>query len=74
MAFSPPTMDKIGVAFPEFSGFQEIARGGFKVVYRAQVGGATEIFKLVNLPVDDGSEERKAYRQEREPASRWILP
>jgi serine/threonine protein kinase len=65
MAFTPPTNDKILAAFPQLADLQEHARGGFKIVYKAIVGGAREIFKLVCLPaVGESDEEKQAYRKE----------
>ncbi len=65
MAFTPPTNDKIRAAFPAIADLQKFARGGFKVVYTATVGGDCEMFKLVCLPAASQSdEEKQAYRKE----------
>ena len=65
MAFTPPENDKILAAFPALVDLHEFARGGFKVVYTAMVGGNKEMFKLVCLPaVGQSDEEKKAYRKE----------
>lgn len=64
MAFTPPAIADMVVAFPEVANPQEIARGGYKVVYRAEIAGLPEVFKLVCLPSDNGTDEGKAYRRE----------
>ncbi|MDB6113070.1 MAG: hypothetical protein JWQ62_15, partial [Lacunisphaera sp.] len=61
---TPPTNEKLVAAFPEVANLEEIARGGFKIVYDAQVNGQREAFKLLALPAAAATETEKAYRQE----------
>ena len=65
MSFTPPADDKIRAAFPDLADLSEFAKGGFKVVYKARLGGNREMFKLVCLPVmGQSDEEKEAYRKE----------
>ena len=59
-----PPINKIQEAFPGLENLEEIARGGFKVVFKAQIQKKTEIFKIVKLPDMGKTEEHKAYRSE----------
>lgn len=61
---TPPTNEKLAEAFPEIANLREIARGGFKIVYDAQVNGVREAFKLLALPAAAATESERAFRQE----------
>ena len=47
-----PDLSKVAALIPKAINLQEIAFGGFKVVYRAQIDETTEAIKLVRLPND----------------------
>lgn len=65
MNFKLPEAGMICAAFSGINDLSEFARGGFKVVYKATVGGEIEMFKLVCLPViGQSDEEKQAYRKE----------
>jgi serine/threonine protein kinase len=64
MNFNPPADDLILEQFTEIGKLTQFDQGGFKAVYRAEIGSQTEVFKLVCLPTEDGSDEVKAYRKE----------
>lgn len=48
-----PDIQKIREVLPEAGDLEEIASGGFKVVYKALVEGKTEAVKLVQIPGDE---------------------
>ncbi len=65
MIFTPPSDAWIKDAFPTITQLEEFARGGFKVVFKAEIHGHCEMFKLVCLPeADPTDEEKQAYRKE----------
>lgn len=64
MPFTPPPNDQIFAAFPTITALDQIDGGGFKVVYRAQIAGRAEVFKLVGLPPAGANEDEQAYRRE----------
>ena len=47
-----PTMAEVAAAFPQIRLEAEIGEGGFKIVYRAEVHGRVEAFKLARIPED----------------------
>ena len=56
-----PNIEDVAPHVPEATELQEIGEGGYKVVYRAHVGGAVEVVKVVRIPTD---ERDKTVRQE----------
>lgn len=65
MTLMPPANEKIRAAFPVITNLQEMARGGYKVVFKAEMGAKREVFKLVCLAkVGKSDEEKQAYRRE----------
>jgi serine/threonine protein kinase len=48
-----PDIQKIKQVAPEASDLEEIGSGGFKVVYKAQIGSKIEAVKLVQIPSDE---------------------
>ena len=64
MSFTPPPNEQIIAAFPTITALQQFDGGGFKIVYRAQIAGQNQIFKLVGLPVAGANADEQAYRRE----------
>ena len=64
MPFTPPPNDQILAAFPTITALNPLDGGGFKVVYRAQIAGRMEVFKLVGLPPAGTNDDEQAYRRE----------
>jgi serine/threonine protein kinase len=64
MPFTPPPDAEIIAAFPTLSSLARIDAGGFKAVFQAEIGGKTEVFKLLCLPAIGTTDEEKAYRRE----------
>ena len=56
-----PSIGDVSPKVPEAAELQEIGEGGYKVVYRAQVGEAVEAVKLARIPSD---ERDKTVREE----------
>jgi eukaryotic-like serine/threonine-protein kinase len=48
-----PDIEKVKQVAPEAENLDEIGSGGFKVAYRAVVGGKIEAIKLVQIPSDE---------------------
>ncbi|MBI2193590.1 MAG: serine/threonine protein kinase [Planctomycetes bacterium] len=55
-----PLIAEVARITPEAADLQEIGKGGFKVVYRAQVKGVTEAVKLVRIPSDSSDPNVRA--------------
>lgn len=49
---------------PDYTGITEIAQGGFKTVYRAELNGVPEVIKVVAIPDGDGSSNQERFRDE----------
>ena len=65
MSFVPPQPDLIRAALPALEALSPpLHQGGFKVVYRATVGGRTEALKLVKIPQTQNTAEAEAFRRE----------
>ncbi len=52
-----PDIHKITEIIPEASNLEEIGSGGFKVVFKANIGDKTEAVKLVQIPSDEDNED-----------------
>lgn len=50
MNFIPPADSLLQTQFPEISKLEIVGDGGFKIVYRAEINGRAEAFKLIQLP------------------------
>jgi len=64
-----PEISQVDSVIPDASLSEELGEGGFKVVYRAQVGGHEEALKLVRIPRDPSDptvEEENTRRIRRE--------
>jgi len=64
MPFLSPPDVQIIVAFPELRSLELLDSGGFKNVYKAEIGSGIEVFKLVRLPAPGATDEERAYRAE----------
>jgi serine/threonine protein kinase len=64
MSFTPPSNDLIRAAFPRIEALAPIDKGGFKVVYRVEMGGKTEAFKLILIPSYEGNPDADSLRRE----------
>lgn len=64
MTNQPPPNREILKQFPQIKNLELFKSGGFKVVYRAEIGETTEAFKIVELPVVGEDDERKAFKKE----------
>lgn len=64
MPFQSPPAVEIIAAFPEVRSLELLDSGGFKNVYKAEIGSGIEVFKLVRLPATGATEEELAYRVE----------
>lgn len=64
MAFKAPTPDEIRAEFPQIAGLDFISKGGFKAVYRAEIGDFSEAFKVVHIPNLVGEEFAEEFRTE----------
>ena len=64
MSFTPPADDLIRQAFPQIASLSPLDQGGFKVVYRIGIGGKTEAFKLIQIPLPTGTQDPDAFRHE----------
>jgi serine/threonine protein kinase len=62
--FTPPPDAEIIHAFSALSSLTRIDAGGFKAVYKADISGNIEVFKLLCLPAPGATDEEKAYRRE----------
>lgn len=56
--------EQVRQLFPHFSSISEIATGGFKTVYDADVGESREALKVVSIPDGDGALDEQKYRDE----------
>ena len=64
-----PEMSQVDSVVPDANLIEELGEGGFKVVYKAQIGGHEEALKLVRIPRDPGDptvEEENTRRIRRE--------
>ena len=50
-----PALKDVAALLPEASNLQEIATGGYKVVYQGQIAGKTEAIKCVHIPSQNGN-------------------
>lgn len=65
MNFVPPQPDLIRAALPALESLSlPLHQGGFKVVYRAVIGGKTEALKLAYIPKFQQMDEGEALRKE----------
>ncbi|HEY5910767.1 MAG TPA: protein kinase [Verrucomicrobiae bacterium] len=64
MPIIPPDIDLVRQQFPQFSDLNELASGGFKVVYRVETAGRAEALKLIEIPNDPEIEDVEAFRNE----------
>lgn len=60
----PPSVAQLAAAFPEVTNLQHKATGGFKYVYRSEIGGRIEAFKLLALPSVGRTDSERAARRE----------
>ncbi|MBL8695662.1 MAG: protein kinase [Planctomycetes bacterium] len=63
MTFTPPAIELIRAALPNIENLSLLETGGFKAVYRAQVAGALEALKLIQIPPFDNSLEVDALKK-----------
>ncbi|HOW64779.1 MAG TPA: hypothetical protein P5186_13820 [Candidatus Paceibacterota bacterium] len=64
MSFTPPADALILQAFPQIQALVPLDQGGFKVVYRAQIQGKEEAFKLIQIPSSAGAPDPEAFKHE----------
>jgi serine/threonine protein kinase len=64
MSFTPPSDDLIRAAFPKIESLAPLDKGGFKAVYRIEIGGKVEAFKLILIPSYEGNPDADSLRQE----------
>jgi serine/threonine protein kinase len=64
MSFEPPSDNLIRRAFPQIENLSLLDKGGFKAVYQIRVGGKTEAFKLILIPLYAGNPDADSLRQE----------
>ena len=64
MSFTPPADDLVRQAFPQIASLSPLDQGGFKAVYRIGIGGNTEAFKLIQIPLPAGIPDPDAFRHE----------
>jgi eukaryotic-like serine/threonine-protein kinase len=66
MSDTPPklTPEQVAGLCPGFSDITEIGAGGFKTVYRATIGEAVEVLKVISIPRVDGTEGLAQFREE----------
>lgn len=64
MSIELPDQSLIIKKFPQIDTIEYIAKGGFKVVYRAKISGNQEAIKLIQIPSADDSEESQGNRKE----------
>lgn len=60
-----PTASDVMSALPQYSEVEEIGRGGFKTVFKAQCNAGVEVVKYIGLPKNaEMSSEENAFRDE----------
>lgn len=64
MSIPKLTEDEVANLCPAYSEIAEIAQGGFKTVYRAEIAGELEVIKVVAIPDADGSKDSDRFRDE----------
>ncbi len=64
MPFVPPSEELIRQQFPRIEKLTLLDKGGFKAVYRAEIGKKIEAFKLVQIPRAESSNDVEAFRRE----------
>lgn len=64
MTFTPPDTSLIIANFPQIKAIDLIDSGGFKAVYRANIGGTVEAFKLIEIPSYLGDPDGLALQRE----------
>lgn len=65
MPAQPINPEILSTAFPGFRGFDFINSGSYKSVYRVvRADGATEVLKVIRLPIGSGNEEQVALRRQ----------
>jgi serine/threonine protein kinase len=64
MSFTPPADALIRQAYPQIQSLAPLDQGGFKVVYRATIGGKEEAFKLIQIPTALGAPDPEAFKHE----------
>lgn len=64
MSFEPPSDDLVRQAFPQIQSLALLDKGGFKAVYRIDICGKVEAFKLILIPSYAGNPDADAFRQE----------
>jgi serine/threonine protein kinase len=64
MSLTPPETSLVLAKFPQIQNLSLLDTGGFKLVYRAEIGGRTEAFKLIQLPMPGDISDADAYRNE----------
>jgi len=65
MLATPISVDLLSAAFPDLSGFDFMAAGSYKSVYRvARQDKELEVLKIIRLPIDGSAEEEKALRRQ----------
>jgi len=64
MSIPKLTETEIAGLCPQFTNIAEIAQGGFKTVYKAEINGVKEVIKSVAIPDADGSDDKDRYRDE----------
>ena len=63
MSFTPPSDDLIRAAFPKIENLAPLDKGGFKAVYRIEVGGKIEAFKLILIPSYEDNPDADSLRR-----------
>jgi len=64
MIITPPSLESLREKFPELKNLQLLKIGGFKNVYRAEIKGKVEAFKVIKLPVLEQRETSIDFRRE----------
>ena len=64
MSIIVPTNSDIQRVLPQFQNIAMLDMGGFKAVFRANIGGHTEALKLIQIPASDGSTDTEAFKRE----------
>src|SRR4051794_22955213 len=64
MSFTPPANSDILKSFSALQGLTLLDTGGFKAVYKVDVSGRVEAFKLILIPTYAGSPDADALRKE----------
>ncbi len=64
MSIIVPNNAGIQQALPQIQSIAMLDTGGFKAVYRVDIGGRTEALKLIQIPASDGGTDAEAFKRE----------